>query len=120
MTTTADTQQLITSFIEARLDPKADALQFMAADFSFQSPMVRFDDRNEYLESHRSFQRLVRGTTILSQLYGVDEATLLYDLDTLTPVGVQLTAEHFRVRDGRVASVLLLFDAEPWRKLFDG
>lgn len=120
MTTIADTCQLITSFVEARQDPSADALRFMAEDFTFQSPMMRFDDRNEYLESHRSFQRLVRGATVLSQLYGVDEATLFYDLDTLTPVGVQRTAEYFRVRDGRVASVYLLFDATPWRKIFEG
>lgn len=119
MTTIAETRRLITSFVDARQDPSADALQFMTEDFTFQSPMMRFDDRNAYLESHRAFQRLVRGTRLVSELYGVDEAALLYDLETLTPAGVQRTAEHFRVRDGRVASVDLLFDAAPWRKMFE-
>lgn len=120
MATIAAARQLITSFVDAREDPSADALQFMAEGFAFQSPMMRFEDRNEYLESHRSFQRLVRETRVLSELYGVDEATLFYDLDTLTPAGVQRTAEHLRVRDGRVASIYLLFDAAPWRKMFEG
>jgi hypothetical protein len=91
----------------------------MHPQFTFESPMMRFDNRAAYLDSHRSFQTLVTGMTMISELYGPEEATLLYDLETATPAGVQRTAEHFRVADGRVASIVLLFDSAPWRPIFE-
>jgi hypothetical protein len=36
---------------------------------------------------------------------------------TATPVGVQRTAEHFRVRDGKIESITLIFDATPWHPI---
>ena len=119
MTASADSRQVVSAFIAARDDPEADATRLMDESFTFESPMMRFDDRNAYLESHRSFQRLVRGRAIISELYGRDEAMLLYDLDTATPVEVQRTAEHFQLVRGKVASIVLLFDSAPWRPIFE-
>ncbi|HEX6348585.1 MAG TPA: hypothetical protein VF160_04255 [Candidatus Dormibacteraeota bacterium] len=118
-TTDAGCRQLVSNFISAREDPEADALALMAESFTFQSPLMRFDDRGAYLESHRSFQRLVRGKTVISGLYGPDDAILLYDLETATPVGVQTTAEHLRFVEGKVAGIVLLFDSAPWRPVFE-
>ena len=118
-TTDAGCRQLVSTFISARDDPEADALGLMAESFTFESPLMRFDDRSAYLESHRSFQRLVRGKTLISELYGPGEAILLYDLETATPVGVQRTAEHLRFVEGKVAAIVLLFDSTPWRPIFE-
>ena len=117
MTACTDSRQLVSLFLAARenLDPTAPDL--MDAAFLFESPLMRIDDRDAYLQTHRAFQELVKG---MSELYGPDEASLLYDLDTTTPVGVQRTAEHFRIREGKVASILMLFDSAPWRPLFEG
>jgi hypothetical protein len=57
--------------------------------------------------------------TMISELYGSEEATLLYDLETSTPAGMQRTAEHFRIVDGKVSSISLLFDSAPWRPIFE-
>ena len=119
MTTISDSRQLVQSFLAGRLDPAADAAALMHPQSTFESPMMRFDDRASYLESHRSFQTLVTGMTMLSELYATEEATLLYDLETATPAGVQRTAEHFRIADGKVASIVLLFDSAPWRPIFE-
>ena len=35
-------------------------------------------------------------------------------MHTAAPVGTQRTAEHFRVTDGRITSIELIFDATPW------
>lgn len=43
------------------------------------------------------------------------EATLLYDLGASIPGGKQRTAEHFKVVGGKIQSILLIFDASPWR-----
>lgn len=57
---------------------------------------------------------------MISELYGESEATLVYDVHTKTPVGTQRTAEHFQVRDGRIISIMLIFDATLWRPLLAG
>lgn len=50
---------------------------------------------------------------MISELYGDGEATLVYDLHTSLPAGVKRSAEHFRVRDGRIIAITIIFDATP-------
>ncbi|MGW5343538.1 hypothetical protein [Streptomyces sp. HUAS TT3] len=51
---------------------------------------------------------------LISELYGESEATLVYDLHTVPAVGItQRTAEHFRLRDGRITAIMLIFDSAP-------
>jgi hypothetical protein len=119
MTTLADARQVLARFLAARQDPEANAVDFMDEAFTFESPMMRFTDRAAYLNSHRAFQNLVTGLTMISELYGSEEATLLYDLETSTPAGVQRTAAHFRIVDGKVSYISLLFDSAPWRPIFE-
>ena len=33
------------------------------------------------------------------------------------PVGTQRTAEHFRLVNGQIASITLIFDATPWQSM---
>ncbi len=54
---------------------------------------------------------------MLSELYDEGEGTLIYDLETATPVGVQRTAEYFRVQNGKIVSILLIFDATKWHTI---
>jgi hypothetical protein len=62
-----------------------------------------------------STQKMVTRTDLISELYGEGEATLLYDLHAPIPGKTQRTAEHFRLAGGKIASILLIFDASPWR-----
>ncbi|UBU11730.1 hypothetical protein [Nonomuraea gerenzanensis] len=41
----------------------------------------------------------------------------MYDVHTAMPAGVQRTAEHFRLRDGRISTIMLIFDAAPWQPM---
>ena len=118
MSTPDSTRELVSTFIAARQDPDADAARLMDSSFTFESPLLRFDDRQTYLDSHRAFQSHVRGMTLITELYGPDEAILLYDLDTATPAGVQRTAEYFRCASGRVTGIQVLFDSAPWLPIF--
>ncbi len=54
---------------------------------------------------------------MISELYGESEATLVYDVHTATPAGTQRTAEHFRLGDGKITSIMLIFDATPWQPM---
>ncbi len=118
MTAYVSSRQIVLSFLAARQDAKADAAELMDESFTFESPLMRINDRDGYLRTHRGFQPLVKSTRMLSELYGSDEAILLYDLDIATPPCVERTAEHIRIAGGKVASILLLFDTAPWRAIF--
>lgn len=119
MTDFVDSRQIVSSFLAARLDPNADALDLMDEAFVFESPLMQVTDRDVYLRNHRGFQVVVKRTRLISELYGPDEATLLYELETDTPAVVQKTAEHFRIANGKIASILVIFDSAPWRPIFE-
>jgi hypothetical protein len=44
---------------------------------------------------------------------------VIYDLKT-APVPSTPTCEWYRVRDGKVASVVVIFDARPFAAMFEG
>jgi hypothetical protein len=118
MTTATQTRRIVRAFNDARtVSDLAAAAALLSPTFTFQSPMLRFEGSSDYLASHAQFQPLVTGLDLISELYGADEATLIFDLHTATPVATQRTAEHFKLVEGRIESILLIFDASEWRPL---
>ncbi|HEX4212571.1 MAG TPA: nuclear transport factor 2 family protein [Candidatus Dormibacteraeota bacterium] len=110
------TAEVVSAYLAARTAGDLEAAGgWLAPTFTFQSPLLRFDDPASYLASQRGFQPLVTGLDLISALYGDGEATVIYDLHTSTPGGTQRTAEHFTVAGGRISSALMIFDASPWR-----
>lgn len=117
MTAIADTQQAVRTYHQARYGGDArTAVACLADDFTFRSPLM-VSDAGGHLAGLSGFLQLVTGVDMISELYGETEATLVYDVHTATPVGTQRTAEHFRLREGRIASIMLIFDATDWRPL---
>jgi len=95
----------------------AAAVALTGTPFRFESPMLRFDDPAAHLAGLAGFLRIVTGVELRSELYGAEEATLVYDVHTATPVGTQRTAEHFRLTGGLITAITLIFDATPWQAL---
>jgi len=93
------------------------AVQQLAAAFTFQSPLMSFDDPAAHLDGLPGFLKVVTGVDLISELYGDREATLVYDVHTATPVGTQRTAEHFQLTGDRITSIMLIFDATRWRAM---
>ena len=118
MTPQSRVRQAVRAYHDARFagDVPAAAAQ-LSAPFSFQSPMMSSDDAAGHLAGLPGFLSVVSRVDVISELYGDSEATLVYDVHTNTPVGTQRTAEHFRLRDGKIASILLIFDATVWRQM---
>ncbi|MFI9815547.1 nuclear transport factor 2-like protein [Saccharothrix variisporea] len=85
--------------------------------FTFRSPLVTSDSPTGHLDGLDGLLSIVTDVEMISELYGEDEATLVYDVHTASPVGTQRTAEHFRLTDGRITSILLIFDASPWHAI---
>lgn len=110
------TADIVRAYLEARTAGDMDAAAgWLAPTFTFESPLMRFDDPAAYLASQRRFHPLITGLDVISALFGDGEATVVYDLQTSLPSGTQRTAEHFTVAEGRISSALVIFDASPWR-----
>jgi hypothetical protein len=91
----------------------------LAETFSFSSPMMTFDSPQQHVAALVRFVPFITGVDMISELYGEGEATLVYDLHTSLPAtaGIQRSAEHFRVSEGRISSIIIIFDATPWRPI---
>ncbi|MBE1493349.1 urea transporter [Amycolatopsis lexingtonensis] len=112
---TDPTREAVQAYHRARFDGDVTAAAARLADtFSFESPLMSSHDVRGHLDGLAAFVAVVTGVELISELYGDSEATLVYDVHTATPVGVQRTAEHFRLRDGKIEAITLIFDATRW------
>ena len=113
------TRQIVRDYHEARFRGDVTTASARLADgFTFQSPLMT-GNAEEHLSGITGFLEIVTGVDLISELYGDTEAILVYDVHTATPVGTQRTAEHFRLRDGGIESITLIFDATAWRPMLD-
>ena len=121
MTTKSRTRQTVRASHKARFrGDVAGALAQVSEPFAFRSSLMTTDDPAGHLAGLAAFVGVVSGVDMISELYGESEATLVYDVHTNTPVGTQRTAEHFQLRDGRIVSIMLIFDATLWRPMLAG
>jgi SnoaL-like domain len=86
--------------------------------FRFEGPIDTFDDPDSYLASLRALGAVVTGAQRLKVFADGDDVCVIYELHT-TPVPSSRIAEWYRIRDGRIASMLVLFDARPFAALFE-
>lgn len=77
-----------------------------------------FDDRDSYLTSLQGLAAIVTGAERLKVFEDGDDACVIYELRT-QPAPSARIAEWYRVREGRIARMLVLFDARPFAALFE-
>jgi hypothetical protein len=86
---------------------------FLHDDMSFDGPIDSFSDANSYLASLQQLSGIVTGTEKQKVFVDGDDVCVIYDLKT-APVPSSRTCEWYTVRDGRIASVSVVFDARPF------
>ncbi|MFF2043398.1 hypothetical protein ACFVVX_23550 [Kitasatospora sp. NPDC058170] len=119
MTIDTTTRGTVRAYHEARFqgDVTTAAAQ-IGEGFRFRSPFITSDSPTGHLDGLDGLLGIVTGVELISELYGETEATLVYDVHTTPAIGItQRTAEHFRLRDGRITSIELIFDAGPWQAI---
>ncbi len=93
----------------------ADRNRFTALlheDVSFESPMASLQGRDAVASAMVDFSQAVTGVDLIASAAEGDSVLLMYDMHT-GPFGTIRAAEHYRVRDGRIASDQLVFDTAP-------
>jgi hypothetical protein len=96
----------------------ARARSFLRDDVSFSGPIDKFSDAESYLASLRQLSGIVEGVDRHKVFVDGDDVCVIYDLKTAV-VPTSRTCEWYRVRDGKIASVSVVFDARPFAPMFE-
>jgi hypothetical protein len=87
-------------------------------DLSFQGPIESFSDADSYIASLRQLSGIVTGADKQKLFVDGEDVCVIYDLKT-APVPSSRTCEWYRVRNGKIAWVSVVFDARPFAPLFE-
>jgi hypothetical protein len=116
-----DTKQVVTNYHNAWTRGDVEAARgYLNDDLDFQGSIDTFRRADDFIVGLAMFHKMLRGVNLIQGLYSETGAALLYDCDTMSPAGVIRTAEFFDVRDGKINSIRLVFDATELRKLMAG
>ena len=80
--------------------------------------LTDFGDADSYLASLQQLSGIVTGAEKQKVFVDGDDVCVIYDLKTV-PVASTRTCEWYRMRDGKVASVSVVFDARPFAALLE-
>ncbi len=118
MTAESTTRRTVRTYHDARYrGDTATAAAQIGEGFTFRSPFITSDSPLGHLDGLDGFLGIVVEVDLISELYSDSEATLVYNVHTSSPVGIQRTAEHFRLHDGRITAITLIFDSAPWQAI---
>ena len=92
----------------------------MADDLDFQGSIDTFTNADEFIATLTGFAQMLTRVDLLQEFYTDDAAALLYDCVTNSPAGTIRTAEFFGLRDGKIATIRLVFDATVLRQAMSG
>ena len=108
--TRIQTRQVVRAYFDAWTQGDvATASQYLADDLTFSGSVRNLNNAADYVVALRDFRKLVtNGNDLVSELYGDTEATLVYESHTVA--GTIRMAEHIRLTDGKISSIILIFD----------
>jgi ketosteroid isomerase-like protein len=95
------------------------ARELLQDDVWFTGPIGTVSDAGSYIASPRQLSGISTGVGKQKVFADGDDVCVIYDLTT-APVPSSRTCEWYQVRDGKVASVSVVFDARPFAPLFEG
>jgi hypothetical protein len=113
----ADPRQVAEGFFDAWTSKDFERARRLLHDVSFEGPIDSFSDADSYLASLRQLSGIVTGAEKQKVFVDGDDVCVIYDLKT-APVPSSRTSEWYRVRDGKIAAVSVVFDARPFAPLF--
>lgn len=106
--------QIARTYVEALARRDVDTIISISADdIVCTSPRGRIVGTREFRAFHDGFARMLRKVTLLA-IYGDDQqAVVVYNVDT-HPVADAIVAELLKVRNGKIASTEVIYDATPF------
>jgi SnoaL-like domain len=112
------THDLVTSYIKAVGDRRLDALPAMLdPDAEFVVGDTTLRGAEAFVGGFERLLPVIERNDIRKVFVDGDEACVIYDFVTNTKVGPVLSIEHIKVRNGRIASSLLVFERLHWSEV---
>ncbi|MHB8268373.1 nuclear transport factor 2 family protein [Bradyrhizobium sp.] len=102
------------TYVNAIADKNVDAIVAVSADdVVCTSPIGRITGTQKFREFHDGFARMIKKVTVFA-VYGDDEqAVVVYNAET-HPVPNAVTAELVKVKNGKIVSTDVIYDATPF------
>jgi ketosteroid isomerase-like protein len=106
--------QIARTYVEAIASKDVDTIVSVSADdVVCTSPIGRITGTQKFREFQAGFARMIKSVTLLAA-YGDDEqAVVVYNADT-QPVANAIVAELLKVKNGKIASTEVIYDAAPF------
>lgn len=106
--------QVAKTYVEAIARKNVDTIASISADdVVCTSPIGRITGTQKFREFQDGFARMIVKVTVLAA-YGDDEqAVVVYNADT-HPVANAVVAEFLKVKDGKIVSTEVIYDAAPF------
>jgi hypothetical protein len=115
---TNQTHDLVTSYVKAVGERRLEALPAMLdpdAEFIVGDTTLR--GAEAFVGAFERLVPIIERNDIRKVFVDGDEACVIYDFVTNTRVGPVLSVEHIKVRNGRIASALLVFERLHWSEV---
>jgi hypothetical protein len=110
-----DPRALVTSYIQAVGERRLEALPaLLEPDAAFTLGDNTLRGRDAFVGAFRRLLPIIERNDIRHVFVDGDEACVVYDFVTSTPVGPVLSVEHIKLRNGRIASSTLVFERLHW------
>ena len=115
---TTPTKDLVISYIQAVGERRLDDLEaILDPEAEFTLGDTTYRGAEAFVGAFKPLMQIVVRNDIRKVFVDGDEAVVIYDFVTDTPVGGVLSVEHIKVRDGRIASSLLVFERLHWPEI---
>jgi limonene-1,2-epoxide hydrolase len=95
----------------------AAARKLLHDNLEFRGPIDTFHKADDYLRAIQKLSAIVEGVDILKVFEDASDVGLFCDLKTKA-VGTSFVAEWYKVKDGKIVSVRVVFDARPFAAMF--
>ena len=117
---TTDARELLTSYIQAVGERRLEALPpLLDPDAEFTLGDNTFRGRDAFVGAFRRLLPIIDRNDIRHLFVDGDEACVVYDFVTNTPVGPVLSVEYIKLRNGRIASSTLVFERLHWPEVLN-
>ena len=115
-----DARELLTSYIQAVGERRLEALPpLLDPDAEFTLGDNTFRGRDAFVGAFRRLLPIIDRNDIRHLFVDGDEACVVYDFVTNTPVGPVLSVEYIKLRNGRIASSTLVFERLHWPEVLN-
>ena len=110
----AETAEVAEGFFDAWTSKDFQrARSLLHDDVSFDGPIDTFSDADSYVASLQQLSGIVTGAEKQKVFVDGDDVCVIYDLKT-APIPSSRTCEWYRVREGKISAVSVVFDARPF------